>query len=251
MVSFSRQLVCAALLAGLSAVPAIAQPTTAADPTRFEAEIQKFDESDRATPVRPGGVVFTGSSSIRLWTGLAEDFPGVRTLNRGFGGSEIGDAIRYLDRVVLRYKPSQVVFYSGDNDLNAGKTPTAVAADYRRFVEAIHAQLPQTRIVILSIKPSLARWALVDKMKEVNRSVQQMAAQQPVYLTFVDVFTPMLGGDGKPRPELYVQDGLHMTRAGYEIWRRALAPALEPSSGGQRYDKLSHKLPAGNSASER
>ena len=115
--------------------------------TRFEAEIQKFDESDRATPVRPGGVVFTGSSSIRLWTGLAEDFPGVRTLNRGFGGSEIGDAIRYLDRVVLRYKPSQVVFYSGDNDLNAGKTPTAVAADYRRFVEAIHAQLPQTRIV--------------------------------------------------------------------------------------------------------
>lgn len=207
---------------------AAAQTPAAVAPDRFEAEITKFAEMDRATPPPAGAVVFTGSSSIRLWTSMAEDFPGVKTLNRGFGGSVIEDAIRHVDRVVLRYNPSQVVFYSGDNDLNGGKSPAAVLADYKRFAGAVHARLPETRIVIISIKPSLARWALVDKMRETNRLVQAMAAADPKRLAFVDIFTPMLGPDGKPRPELYVEDGLHMSPAGYAIWRAALAPVLKP-----------------------
>jgi lysophospholipase L1-like esterase len=205
-----------------------AQAPAAVAPDRFEAEITKFDDADRATPPPTGAIVFTGSSSIRLWTTMAEDFPGVRTLNRGFGGSVIEDAIRYLDRVVVRYQPSQVVFYSGDNDLNGGKSPAEVAADYKRFAAAIHARVPAARVVIISIKPSLARWALVDKMRETNRLVTEMVAADPGRLAFVDVFTPMLGADGKPRPELYVEDGLHMTPAGYAIWRAALAPVLTP-----------------------
>jgi lysophospholipase L1-like esterase len=222
-----RTLVTALLaISGFSAAVS-AQTTAAADAARFESEIRKFDDADRAAPPRPGGVVFTGSSSIRLWTTMAEDFPGVRTINRGFGGSDIPDAIRYLDRVVVRYKPAQVVFYSGDNDLNGGKRPEEVTNDYKRFVDAVHAKLPSARIVIISIKPSLARWALVDRVRDTNRRAQQLVAGDRARLDYVDVFTPMLGADGKPRPELYVADGLHMTRAGYEIWKNALAPALK------------------------
>ena len=213
---------------------AAAETTPPADPNRFEPEIKKFDDADRAAAPAPGGVVFTGSSSIRLWTSIGEDFPGVAALNRGFGGSEISDAIKYVDRVVLRYQPSQVVFYSGDNDLNGGKTPARVAADYKAFVNAIHAKLPQTRIVIMSIKPSLARWALVEKMRDTNRLVQEMVAKDPKRLAYVDVFTPMIGSDGRPRPELFVSDGLHMTRAGYAIWKEALAPVLKAPAGSSR-----------------
>jgi lysophospholipase L1-like esterase len=218
--------VTAVALFGASA-SAQTQTPAVANPARFESEIARFDDADRAAPPKAGGVVFTGSSSIRLWTTMAEDFPGVRTLNRGFGGSEIADAIHYLDRVVLRYKPARVVFYSGDNDLNSGKSPADVAGDYRRFVAAIHAALPKTRIVIIGIKPSLARWALADKMRDTNRRVQELVASDPARLAFVDVFASMLGPDGKPRPELYVADGLHMTPAGYEIWKNALGPVLK------------------------
>ena len=225
--SLMRTVPAAMALAVALVSQAFAQTAAPVDPNRFEPEIRKFEEADRAHAPSTGGVVFTGSSSIRLWTTLAEDFPGVRTVNRGFGGSEIDEAVRYVDRLVVPYKPVQVVFYSGDNDLNGGKSPATVAADYQRFVDAVLAKLPSTRIVILSIKPSLARWALVDKMRETNTRVQQMVARDPAHLTFVDVFTPMLGADGKPRPELYVSDGLHMTPAGYAIWRTALAPVLK------------------------
>lgn len=215
------------LIVGLMLIAApggsFAQAPAAAD--RFDAEIRRFDDADRATPPPKDAVVFTGSSSIRLWTTIREDFPEAHALNRGFGGSEIEDAIRNVDRLVIRYRPSKVVFYSGDNDLNSGKTPAQVAADMKRFVAAVHAALPRTRIAIISIKPSLARWKLVDRMREANRLVQQIAAGDP-RLTYVDVFPLMLGPDGKPRPDLFVADGLHMTAAGYAIWKKALAPFL-------------------------
>jgi lysophospholipase L1-like esterase len=224
-------------LPSIQAAPTASTATQAkapADPNRFEPEIQKFEEADRAATPPADGIVFTGSSSIRLWTTIRQDFPGMATLNRGFGGSEVTDAIKYVDRVVIRYHPAQVVFYSGDNDLNGGKTPAQVAADYKAFVDAIHAKLPRTRIVIISIKPSLARWALADQQRETNRLLREMAAKDPQGLAFVDVFPAMLGDDGKPRPELFVADGLHMTPAGYAIWKDALAPVLKAAAGPSR-----------------
>ena len=204
-------------LAGTPATALCQPPAAAAD--RFEAELKKFDETDRTTPPPTDAVVFTGSSSIRLWKSLAEDFPQWQTLNRGFGGSEIDDAIRNVNRLVIRYRPRTVVFYSGDNDINSGKSPARVAADMKQFVGEVHRALPRTRIVIISIKPSLARWKLAPQMQEANALIKTMAEKDPL-VTYVDVFTPMLGPDGKPRPELYVEDGLHMTPAGYAIWKR-------------------------------
>ena len=192
---------------------------------RSEAEIRAFEASDRAAPPPTGGIVFLGSSSIRLWPSLATDFPGLPVLNRGFGGSTLPEATHYLSRVVLPHRPRTIVLYEGDNDLTFDWGPQQVAADYSRFVRMVRGALPGTRIVFISVKPSPSRWRLVDQQRELNRLVREIAARDTLQ-TFVDVFTPMLGANGRPRPELFLADSLHMTPAGYAVWREQLAPHL-------------------------
>jgi len=194
-------------------------------PGHWEPDIAQFEAQDRANPPRLGSIVFVGSSSIRMWTTLDRDFPGVPVLNRGFGGSEAGDVAHFAERIVVRYKPPVVVFYAGDNDLAAGKTPTQVLAAFQSFVATMHSKLPGTRVVFVSIKPSIARWNIVDEMRQANRLVRDYTQTDP-RLVYVDVFTPMLDASGQPRRELYLEDGLHMTPAGYEIWRELIAPVI-------------------------
>jgi lysophospholipase L1-like esterase len=192
---------------------------------RSEAEIRAFEEADRAAPSSPGGIVFFGSSSIRLWQSLASDFSGMPVLNRGFGGSTLPEAIHYLPRAVLPLRPRTIVLYEGDNDLTFGWGPGQIADDYRTFVRTVRDALPSTRIIFISLKPSPSRWRLVDQQREANRLVREIVAHDTLQ-TFVDVFTPMLGANGRPRPELFVADSLHMTPAGYAVWRAQVAPVL-------------------------
>lgn len=191
----------------------------------FLSEIEEFERRDREQPPPRGAVLFLGSSSIRLWHTLEADFPAVRLLNRGFGGSKIEDSIRYVRRIVLPYAPRQVVFYAGDNDLAGGKTPGEVLADYRELVRLVHAALPDCRIAFVSIKPSPRRARLLGAFRETNVRIRAFSETDP-RLDYIDVFTPMLAADGAMRPELYIEDGLHMTAAGYEVWRHAIAPSL-------------------------
>jgi lysophospholipase L1-like esterase len=193
---------------------------------RYAREIDRFDEADRATPPAPGGIVFVGSSTIRLWTTLAEDFAGLPVLNRGFGGSTFPEALHYLQRTVVRYHPRTVVVYEGDNDLASGRTPRQIADDYRAFVRGVRDSLPNARIVFLAIKPSPSRWKLESQRREANRLVSAIVATD-TNQTFVDVGTPMLDPSGRPRPELFRDDSLHMTPAGYVIWRSTVAPILK------------------------
>ena len=118
----------------------------AADPARWEADIAAFEAQDRLSPPPTGGIVFTGSSSIRLWTTLATDFTGLPVINRGFGGSQVPDVTAFLDRIVTKHRPRMVVIYCGGNDINAGRSAAEVVADIRSLVGAIHATLPATRI---------------------------------------------------------------------------------------------------------
>ena len=192
---------------------------------RSEPEIRAYEASDRASAPAPGGIVFVGSSSFRLWRSLATDFPGLPVVNRGFGGSTLPEAIHYLPRIVLPYRPRTVVLYEGDNDLTFGWGPQRVVADYVEFVRRIRDSLPSARIVYVGVKPSPSRWHLVDQQRAVNRLVREITARDTLQ-TFVDVFTPMLGRKGRPRPELYLADSLHMTPAGYAVWREQLAPHL-------------------------
>jgi lysophospholipase L1-like esterase len=193
--------------------------------SQWEQDIAQFEAQDRSTPPRLGSIVFVGSSSIRMWTTLDRDFPGVPVLNRGFGGSEAGDVAQFAERIVVPYKPPVVVFYAGDNDLAAGKSPAQVLGAFQSFVATMHRDLPRSRIVFVSIKPSLARWNIVDKMRAANQLVRDYVRTDD-RLAYVDVFTPMLDASGQPRRELYLEDGLHMTPAGYAIWRDLIAPVI-------------------------
>ena len=195
------------------------------DSARFAAELNAFMRQDSASPPPPAPVLFVGSSSIRMWESLATDFPGVPVLNRGFGGSRMDDVLRYADRVVFRYKPRAIVLYEGDNDLQDGRTPARIAGDVAEFLSRVRTTLPQARVVCLAVKPSPSRWNLAEKVRQTNALLQAVVAQDTM-ATYVDVYTPMLGADGRPRAELFLADSLHMTPAGYAIWREAVAPAL-------------------------
>ncbi len=125
---------------------------------RFESEIAGFEEQDRAATPAKDGVLFVGSSSIRMWK-LGDSFPGESFLNRGFGGSQLADVIHFADRIIAPYQPRVIVLYAGDNDIAAGKSPEQVAADFKTLCKAIHAKSPTSRLIYIGIKPSPARWS--------------------------------------------------------------------------------------------
>ena len=211
------------LTASLTSFAQIADKPT---PGQWTAELRAFARQDSLHKPPTAPILFYGSSSLRMWETLAGDFPGHVVLNRGFGGSRFPDAIQLFDKLVVAYHPRQVILYEGDNDIGAGATPQQVYQSFQTFAELMRRKLPRTHLVFLAIKPSLARWALYPKMQEANKLIRQYIEKNPKQLRFVDVATPLLGPDGKPRPELYREDGLHMTRAGYEIWTQALTPVL-------------------------
>ena len=207
-------------------------PTTVVAPAgRFESEIRSFEDSDRVRMPAPGGIVFVGSSSIRMWPDLRADFPGLNVIQRGFGGSRLDEVLQYAPRIVLPYRPTLVILYAGDNDVAENRTPQQILSDYKSFVKLMRDTLPNARIAYVSIKPSPSRWELADKMRAANALIQQYTATQPG-LTYVDVFSPMIGANDRPRPELFLSDSLHMTRQGYDIWRGLLMPIV--SSAGAR-----------------
>ena len=191
----------------------------------WEPDIRQFESQDRKNPPPQHEIVFVGSSSIVFWN-LPQYFPNLKTINRGFGGSELADSVRYADRIVTPYKPRIVVLYAGDNDIASGTPPERVASNFEQFVQKVQGPLPQTRVIVISIKPSLLRWSMFDKMRSANAMIRAYCSKHPG-LTYVDVEPLMLGANGKPRPELFVGDGLHMTPAGYKIWTAALLPYLK------------------------
>jgi lysophospholipase L1-like esterase len=198
----------------------------AQDPGFFADEIAAFAEQDAAEPPPDAPVVFVGSSSIRLWTTLAEDMAPLPVLNRGFGGSQLTHVIDYVEETIVRYLPRAVVVYAGDNDLDAstGKTAADVARDFGTLVATVHAYAPGARIYFLSIKPSKARWARWPEMERANALIAKQCAGDP-RLAYVDVATPLLE-NGEPREDVFRWDGLHLNEAGYREWTRVVRPLL-------------------------
>jgi lysophospholipase L1-like esterase len=200
-------------------------PGAETDAARWEETIQQFERQDRDHPPQPGGLLFVGSSSIRLWD-VEKTLPGRAILNRGFGGSQMSDVLHYLDRIMLVYRPRCVVLYEGDNDIAAGEAAAQVADEFRQLAQRLHQALPDTRLVYLSIKPSLARWHLYGKMQQANQAIAEYC-QQHDRCQFVDVSQVMLDAQGQPLKELFVEDGLHMNDEGYRRWSRLVEPLLK------------------------
>ena len=195
----------------------------------FESDIERFEAQDRVNPPASGGVVFVGSSSIVRWSTLAEDFPGYNVINRGFGGSQISDSVRFAKRIVTPYKPGMVVFFAGTNDIASGKSAQTVFEDFQQFVSVVRSDVPTVPIVYISITPAPSRWAQLDTVKAANRLIKDYCRHHQ-NLRFVDLFRYYLTPQGGPRPELFVADQLHMNPAGYVIWKKAIAPLLPPAA---------------------
>jgi lysophospholipase L1-like esterase len=187
------------------------------DPMRFESEIRAFEAADATNPPPARPILFVGSSSFRLWKDLPASFPGLPVLNRGFGGSHLSDVNHHLDRTVIRYRPSRIVLYAGDNDLAAGKSPETVLGDFGTFVAEVRRRLGLVPIDFLTIKPSPSRLALLHDQRRANRLVGDFCTGMPG-LSVVDVWPPMLDRLGAPREELFLADRLHLNTNGYALW---------------------------------
>ncbi len=209
--------------AGCRTVPV---PNSLADhnSSRWEKDIAAFEASDRTNPPPQGCILFVGSSSIRLWRTLAQDYPDLPVVNRGFGGSQIADSYYLADRIILPYRPKQVIIYAGTNDLNAKKKPDLVFGDFVALVERLRRDLPKARIGFIAAAPTHARWNQIEQFKEFNALVKAYCQRHKV--DFIDVYPLMLGADGKPKNDIFVKDGLHLNANGYAIWREAVAPYL-------------------------
>lgn len=207
-----------ALFIGLAApvsMDATAQQPRA--PLRWENAIAAFEAQDQQAFPESGGVLFVGSSSILMWKTLARDMALLPVIQRGFGGSQLSDVLFYMDRIVLPYRPADIVLYEGDNDLGRGKSPTRLLRDFQMFVDRVHAALPEARVHFLSVKPSIRRRALMTRMHEANTLIRGYCAADE-RLHYINVYDAMLTGAGEPKPDIFVDDDLHLNAQGYAIW---------------------------------
>jgi lysophospholipase L1-like esterase len=190
---------------------------------KWAKELAEFEAGDRTNPPPKHAILFVGSSTIRFWN-LSKNFPKMPVINRGFGGSQIDEATALADKLIFPYEPRIVVFYSGDNDLAAGKSAERVFGDFQAFVKTVHEKLPDTVIDVISIKLCPARWKNREKVIAVN---DQIKAMHDPKLRFIDIVPLMLGEDGRPKPDLFKPDGLHPSQKCYELWAEIIKPYLQ------------------------
>lgn len=206
------------------AAPAPALPSSAL--ARWQSSLDAFSLADRQHRPASDGVLFVGSSTIRLWSSMSQDFRQVPVLlNRGFGGSTMRDCNALVRELVIQYKPRHVMVYAGDNDLAEGRTPDAVLRSFTHFVSSVRSELPDTRISYISIKPSPLRMALLPQIRQTNALMAGYLQTVP-NARYIDIFNPMLAVDGQPRPELFLADRLHLNEAGYRLWQSVIAGDL-------------------------
>ena len=191
----------------------------AQDPHRFEKEIDSLKQL--AIPTGDKAAVFTGSSSVRLWKGLAQDCKRYDLVNTGFGGSQTSDLLYFLEELVLRHKANTVFIYEGDNDINAGKAPDSIILTMKEVVSKIHQVTPDAQIYLISAKPSPSRWQFLEQYTHFNRLLKNYA-ESSVKLNYIDVWDVMLDRNKRPISKIFIADSLHMNRKGYRLWKRKI-----------------------------
>lgn len=193
---------------------------------RWQPKVDRYLDRDKVNPPPLNGIVFTGSSSIEMWRSLQTDFPNLPVVRRGIGSTWLLDQLTLGPQLVYPLKPHTVVLYAGENDLQDNRTVADVVHAFEQVRAQLFTELPSARLVFLALKPSPSRTTILQKMREANNRIATLCAKDP-RCTFVDVFTPMLDATGQPRPELYLDDRLHMTHEGYRLWTHLVAPALQ------------------------
>lgn len=198
------------------------------DPTRWEETMQRFDEQDRMSPPPENAIVLTGSSSIARWNDqAAAALAPLTVIARGFGGSVMEDVAYHLDRVALRYNPRAILIYEGDNDTAFGIPEEKILGQLESIIARIHDALPETRVYVLSVKPSVSRLNVWDTAQRVNAGYQAIAKADPL-VHYVDVANPFLWADGSVMDDIFVDDDLHLNDMGNLIWGSSIRAALMP-----------------------
>ena len=191
----------------------------------FIDEINEFKKLDNENFPGKGKILFTGSSSIRFWESLEEDMEPLEVLNRGFGGAQISHVIYHFEEIIKPYNPKAIVFFCGTNDLTALKTPEETVHDFKKFYSLIRNQFGNIKVYMIGIKPTVDRFYLDEEEKIFNNSIK-LLANEDAYLEYIDVWDSMLNEDGSRMPELYIEDGLHMNKKGYEVWTKLVRKSL-------------------------
>ncbi|WP_323844631.1 GDSL-type esterase/lipase family protein [Microbulbifer magnicolonia] len=200
-------------------------------PLKFAGEVANFARIDAQQPSEPGGVVVTGSSSVRMWRPrIQRDLPGIRVIPRGFGGSNMNDLFFYSEQLISKYQPRAVAIYEGDNDIAQGIAPRQVADKFLALGDKLRSENPDLRIYFIAIKPSLARWSLWPKMQQTNRLIEALCDEREGYF-YIDVAGALLE-NGRPKRDIFIGDGLHLNEKGYELWAEAVAAVLEKLERG-------------------
>ncbi len=212
-------------LAFLLALLPCALRINAQDPIRFQTEVAELTASDKSFN-KKDIVLFTGSSSIRMWSSLQSDFPNYNIVNLGFGGSQTSDLLYFFDQLILPYNPKKIFIYEGDNDLSLGKSPDQILSTMDSVITMIRQKVSKTvPVYVISPKPSISRWHLKDNYIEFNTRMSELAStKREVY--FIDVWSPALDKDGTVIKDIFLEDGLHMNSKGYAIWANVLRKYL-------------------------
>lgn len=198
----------------------------AQDPARFKTDVEELAKKEYDFSNDKKLVVFAGSSSIRMWKDVQSYFPEYNVINNGFGGSHFSDLLFFYDDLILSRKPDILFIYEGDNDIASDKKPSEVMKQAKELAAKIRKDLPETRILFISPKPSLAREKLKEKYLTFNNKLERYCNRKK-QVEFVNVWTPMCDRSGTILPGLFLEDGLHMNKKGYDIWGAAIENYLE------------------------
>lgn len=184
----------------------------------YEEEVERLEKVRLNIEYDPE-IIFYGSSSIRLWESLTTDFPDKKVLNLGFGGSTLAACVWFLERVMLNYKPKALVVYAGDNDLGDGRNPEEVAIFFQQLIAQTKNRFGDMPCYFISLKPSINRWHMVNQFMYTNNLIHSEILKDDNSWIFIDIFKKMLDKSGQPIPELYAEDGLHLSKKGYQLWK--------------------------------
>lgn len=189
----------------------------AQDPARFKDQVEQLITKNYQFKADNKLVVFAGSSSIRMWKDVQEYFPDFNVINNGFGGSQFSDLIFYTDQLILKPKPEILFIYEGDNDIAVGKKPSKVAKEAKYLLQNIQGKLPETEIILISVKPSIARWTLKKNYEKLNKRLRRLAKRTDK-VEYANVWDTMIDQKGNLYQDIFLKDGVHMNKKGYDLW---------------------------------
>ena len=192
----------------------------------YENEIIEFRERDKQAMPAPGGTLFIGSSSIRMWDDLEQRFPETPIVKRGVGGCELSHFVAfYMDSIVYPYKAQQIFVYAGENDIVNGKSAKNVTKSFKTLWKLLRKDNPGVSIYFLAIKPSNSRLQWTDAFMDTNQRIAKFLRNKKQG-AYIDVATVVQGTDGMPNDDLFLADKLHLNSQGYDQWEEVLKPYI-------------------------